>query len=437
MSSTPGTASRASKRLESRVPADGFLIAAGISVLFWVWVLHTVFRPLVPLRPVLVVLAIMVVLWLLNGDARRRLSQMPRPTILYVVGILALAVISVPFSVHDGISFDFLLTNYSLLFVWMILLVAAVRTRRDLEWLLGVTVIGAFVFAVGSWLKDQSGRLAGAGYYDPNDFATMLVCVLAAAVHFLRKRFSLPVRLGAGTVLAFLIFAVIRSESRGAFLGLVAVALTILVLSRGIPRRTRIGAVVVGAMVLSLAASQEYWDRMRTILSPTEDYNYSGKTDSGRMEVWKRGLGYMVQSPVGVGLNAFPQAEGRSALAATRAGQGAGFKWSAAHNSFIQVGAELGLGGAFCMLGLFGAMFRRLIPLARRAPHLDHAVNDDTAMAGTLLACLVGFTVAGSFVSFGYSTVLYLLLGLTLGFFKLLNQPVGGPVPAPVGLRRR
>jgi O-antigen ligase len=263
------------------------------------------------------------------------------------------------------------------------------------------------------------------------------VCVLAAAVHFLRKRFSLPVRLGAGTVLAFLIFAVIRSESRGAFLGLVAVGLTILVLSRGIPRRTRIGAVVVGAMVLSLAASQEYWDRMRTILSPTEDYNYSGKTDSGRMEVWKRGLGYMVQSPVGVGLNAFPQAEGRSALAATRAGQGAGFKWSAAHNSFIQVGAELGLGGAFCMLGLFGAMFRRLIPLARRAPHLDHAVNDDTAMAGTLLACLVGFTVAGSFVSFGYSTVLYLLLGLTLGFFKLLNQPVGGPVPAPVGLRRR
>jgi F0F1-type ATP synthase assembly protein I len=58
-------------------------------------------------------------------------------------------------------------------------------------------------------------------------------------------------------------------------------------------------------------------------------------------------------------------------------------------------------------------------------------------MAGTLLACIVGFTVAGFFVSLGYSTILYLLLGLTLGFFKLLNQTGEGPIPVQGGLRRR
>jgi O-antigen ligase len=432
-----GRETRSSLQSDSRRPPDAFLVAAGISTLFWVWVVHTLVKPLAFTKPTLVMLGAMVTLWILDGDPRRRLQQLPRPMISYLIGLIALATISVPFSVHDGVSFDFLLKDYSLLFVWMVMLVASVRSLRDLEWLLGLTVAGAFVFAAGSWLIDSSGRLSAAGYYDPNDLATMLVCALPAAVHFLRGKFPMAVRVASGSALGFMVFAIIRSDSRGGFLGLVAVGLTILLLSRGIPRRTRIGALVVGGLVLGLGASSEYWERMRTILTPSEDYNFSGKNDSGRMEIWKRGLGYMVQGPFGVGLNAYGQAEGRSELAAARTLAGAGFKWSAAHNSFIQVAAELGVGGAFCMAGLFVAMFRRLIPMARRAPQPERMANDNTALAGTLLACLVGFSVSGFFVSFGYSTVLYLLLGLILGYLKLLNPLVGRPVPLAVGVRER
>jgi O-antigen ligase len=387
--------------------------------MFWVWVLHTVFRPPVPLRPALVSLGILVVMWLADGSPQRSLKGLPRPMIFYLLGLLGLAVVSVPFSVHDGMSADFLTTSYLLIFLWMLMLSSAVRSVHDVEWLLGAAALGAFVFAAGSWLRDDSGRLAGAGYYDANDLAAMLVCIVPAAAHFVRGRFSLGTRLVAGVALGFLVFAVIRTESRGGFLGLMAVGVTILLLLRAVPRRARIGALLVGGLVMGLAASQDYWERMRTILTPSADYNFSGQATSGRMEVWKRGMGYMVSGPFGVGLNAFSVAEGNSATAAARSQAGAGFKWSAPHNSFVQAAAELGVLGGFCMVALFVSLIRRLTVLARRSPRRNPRFDEESAVAGTLLTCLVGFAVSGSFVSFAYSTILYLLLGLAIGFFKV------------------
>jgi len=58
-------------------------------------------------------------------------------------------------------------------------------------------------------------------------------------------------------------------------------------------------------------------------------------------------MGYMVARPfLGVGANAFPQAEGRfSAYGRERQAAGRGVRWAAAHNSFVQVGAEPGVSG--------------------------------------------------------------------------------------------
>jgi O-antigen ligase len=412
---------------------DSFLVMAGVSTLVWIWVWHTIWRPVAQTRPTVITLAILLALWLMDRDRRRSLASLPRTQIYFLTGLLMLAAASVPFSVYARVSLDYLLVDYSLTFLWMLMLASAVRTFADLRWLLGASLIGACGFALSSWFLDKKGALSAMGYYDPNDFAAMLVCILPVAVHFLKGKTTPVMRAIAAGASAFFVLAIMRSESRGGFLGIVVVGLTILFLSRALSRKARLTAVVLGGLALALGGSQEYWDRIRTILNPSEDYNFSGENTAGRMEIWKRGVGYMISSPVGVGIAAFPHADGRSATAASRAAVGRGFKWSAAHNSFVQVSAELGIGGAVLLIALFVSLFHFLIPLARRKPSGDPRRDEEAALAGTLLACFAGFTVVGSFLSFGYSTILYFLIAVILAFMKLVrgagaSLPSGFPV---------
>ncbi len=415
---------------------DPFLIFAGISTLVWIWVWHTIWRPVALSRPTIITLVILLALWMMDRDRRRSLRTLPRPQIYFLLGLLALAAASVPMSVYARISLDFLLVDYGLTFIWTLMLASAVRTHADLRWLLGISLVGAGGFVLAPWFLDKKGALSAMGYYDPNDFAAMLVCALPIAVHFLKGKTSQTVRVLAALATAFFVLAIMRSESRGGFLGIVAVGLTILFLSGALSRRARITAVVLGALALAIGGSQEYWDRIRTILHPSEDYNFSGKNTAGRLEIWKRGLGYMVSAPFGVGLAAFPQADGRSAVAADRKAAGMGFKWSAAHNSWVQVAAELGVGGAVCLMALVVSFFRFLLPLARRRPSGHARRDEESALAGTLLASFTGFVVVGSFLSFGYSTILYFLIAVILAFIKLVRG-TGDSIPTAVPVRAR
>ena len=134
------------------------------------------------------------------------------------------------------------------------------------------------------------------------------------------------VALFAIVALVMILTAIVKSGSRGGFIGLIAVrALRPPSLSRDSGSRATCW---LPSRVLSLFlgfASDKYWTMMSTILHPTKDYNY---TDSeGRVEVWKRGMGYMLHNPVvGVGVAAYPIAEGGSDLAQSQAAQGQGLQ---------------------------------------------------------------------------------------------------------------
>jgi len=200
---------------------------------------------------------------------------------------------------------------------------------------------------------------------------------------------------------------------------------------RGVSAWQRVGTVALLATLLVGLASDKYFDRIGSILQLRQDYNWSGKSETGRMEVWRRGLGYMLDHPLlGVGAAAFPVAEGTLAPEALeRQRYGRGFKWSAAHNSFIQIGAELGVGGLILFIALLTAAFRTLARL-RRAPLPEIAVT-----AQIFTASLVAFVVTASFLSQAYSAYLYTLLGMVLGLAKSASfaRP---PVPVPSAVAR-
>ena len=88
-------------------------------------------------------------------------------------------------------------------------------------------------------------------------------------------------------------------------------------------------------VVLLATASDQYWQQMGTITSE-EDYNHTSET--GRLQIWSRGIGYMLQNPLlGLGPANFPAAEGTLSPFAERQQWGIGVRWNAAHNAFLQV----------------------------------------------------------------------------------------------------
>src|SRR5207245_2469273 len=107
-------------------------------------------------------------------------------------------------------------------------------------------------------------------------------------------------RLGSALGLGVLATAFVRSGSRGGFLAIVAVSLFVFFGYTTIRTQWRVLGMVVIAAVFVATASDRYWTQMRTIVSPEQDYNLTSET--GRLQLWRRGIGYMFKHPVlGVG----------------------------------------------------------------------------------------------------------------------------------------
>src|SRR3989440_588308 len=220
--------------------------------------------------------------------------------------------------------------------------------------------------------------------------------------------------LAAATV--FLMVALGKTGSRGGFLGLVTVGGYLLLRLRGVSTLQRVATVALLAILLSTLASDKYFERMGTMLHLSQDYNWCGKSETGRLAIWRRGLGYMIDHPfLGVGAAAFPVAEGTLAPEAQEQRRyGRGFKWSAAHNSFVQIGAELGVGGLVLFVALLAAAFRTLGRL-RRAPAARIG-----GIAQIFTARLVAFVVTACVLVPAYSAYLYTLLGMILGLARIV-----------------
>ncbi len=405
----------------SRTKPDLLTFLVGGMILTYVWRLQDLYPALgrVKILAVLSVLAALV--WLVDSDRRRNLKRIVGPILLCLGGLFALMIVGIPLSLWPGGSFAFLREEYAKIFFFVIVTAGSVRGLEDLEFYAKALVVGGLVFsatALARWDIDATGRWGDLVYYDANDFAFVLVCALPFVVYFLRRGTPRLMRMMAFVSLLLFIVALARSGSRGGFLGLVAIAIYISIVFRAIPRRVRITAAVVGASVLLVFASEQYWTQMRTMLSPTEDYNWSSET--GRINVWKRGIGYMVRSPIlGVGVDQFYTAEGRlSEVSRARSAVGSGFKWSAPHNSFIQVGAELGVTGLLLFLGAIVGAIKALAGVHRSTFASGRPGAPEEAMSQAVIGGLIAFCVAGFFLTQAYSMILHTLLAFAIGMSK-------------------
>lgn len=401
---------------------DPVLICTAGYVLTVVGRVHDLFPALNVVRPAIVTGLLSILLVALDGRSVRKWTWLSSRTTTYLLALFAWAVLSIPGAIVAGHSFDFVFNDLSKKVLMALVIACAIRGPRDLERIAGVIFVAAALYAAVVMLRFDVGegsdwRLGHLYYYDANDFATFAVSAMPLGVYFGYRARSWLQRMAIVTGMIVISGAFVRAGSRGGLLALVATALFIVLTYRAVSVGKRVAAIVVVGFVVLVAASDRYWTQMSIVLSDT-DYNKTEET--GRLQIWERGLGYVLQFPLlGVGADNFQAAEGTISPMALRQQYGVGVKWSAPHNSFLQIAAELGLPGLVLFVGMLVGAFRAFTRSPRLLRDRWGRPPVPPALKQALKASLLGFVVGAFFLSLAYTELLFTLIALSIAVHKL------------------
>lgn len=262
---------------------------------------------------------------------------------------------------------------------------------------------------------------------DGNDFAWATVIILPLALALVVGRTWLPLKAvglaGAGAC----VLAIVGTQSRG---GTIALAATAFYGWWFVAQRRALGAaaVVVLALGVMMVAPAGYFNRMQTVSGYEED-----NSAQARLQAWGAAIRMAGDYPLGVGAGNFNSAYGRHYNTADgRVGWGAA-RWVSAHSIYFKVLGEYGFLGLGLLIALIvcnirsNVVTRRLI---REAP--GEAPLDDRWPAFVNMS-VIGFAVAGAFLTGVNYPHMFLLTGCTLALRRLVElerRPANVPLPA-------
>jgi len=385
------------------------------------------------LRPGMTFLALALLLVILKPrlvDWKNMTASYPSK---WVLVFFALACGSALFGLSMGGSGTYIMNVYSRNLIFFFLIVIAIRNVHDLALLMwsfvasvGVLVVLAQTVLDLEFTREGLGRLGGGqGLFDANDIGMILVMALPLALLFFFNGKPLTRMLSLGTMIGIPV-TIALTGSRGAMIGLVVVGIAIFITVRRISVVKRLGILAAVAAGLFFAAPDGYWKQMSTLLNLKEDYNYS--VEYGRKGIAKRGIGYMLGRPLfGVGVANFPRAEGTiSPIASARLSEGLSVEWIAPHNTYVNVGAEMGIPALTIWLSLLLGGTVGLWRLRRRLPPSWAYESAERKFLSD--ACLflpisfLGFAVTSIFLSHAYTIVPYVIFAYLGGLHLLVHQ---------------
>lgn len=436
----PGTARgllRALKRGPMPMARDPFHLALLALVVLNISRLHQQFPLLKAMRPELVLTVICVGLAYMKPEF---LSKRPLLGTWPARGVALFAVIacfSALFGISLGHSAVFILNVFGKTVIFSLLVIASVRSARDLYALVWAGVLSAgwlaytsmFVFKMVRY--GSYARLANLDTYDANDVGlVMLVGLSLTLLAFQTSRFV--GKTACGVILVGVGASIAKSGSRGAFVGLLALAGALLILADRVPVTKRLGFVGVTLLAMVVFAPPGYWEQMKTIENPKADYNWN--TVNGRREVALRGLGYMMAYPLfGVGINNFAMAECTISAKAKEHVSGEPIRCTPPHNAYVEAAAETGIPGGLLWLIMVPGGVVWLMRLRRRMP-AAWAVGD--AEQRFLYFCtlyfavlLVGYAAGSFFLSFTWYDVSYYIFALLAGLQVAISDKLRRTAP--------
>lgn len=323
------------------------------------------------------------------------------PQIKYVLLILACIVASIPFSMWRGGSVDALINHLKLLlFIWIV--IQGINSTNDIQkisWSYAFTLLALCLFSLLA-PKLTAGRISVSGTYDSNDLALVMVMSVPILFYMMESHVGLK-KLVLLVTLFLMTIVVLKTGSRGGLLALISVT-GIILYRKGIRYTAiRIPVLIIILLVALSYTSSDMHQRYSDFFAINEDYNNTSQ--GGRLEIWKRGLTLMVNHPLlGTGAGSYAVADG------TTHEWG---KWSAAHNSFIQIGVEL---------GIIALIFQiKLIQISLQAVRRQVDGYPLQWLPKGVEVGLYGYCVGAFFLSWAFSSLFYFFIALSIVYVKV------------------
>jgi len=355
---------------------------------------------------------------------------------------LGLILLSIPFAVVTKRATDIFTAALGYYFLFLIIVRVVTSTRR----LLGVVaaLAAAHLFLIGMTpdivLNTEVRTYIAGGTFlgDGNDFSASL-CILIPmtillALSVKRRWLSLT----AWFAVVVFILAIVGSQSRGATLGLAAVATFLWLFSKR--KVASLMGIALAAMIMVFYASDSYFERMSSIRT----YQTEGSAQ-GRIMAWKAGTRMALDNPIlGVGAGSFAIAFGTTHRPPEIVGP---MPWLTAHSSYFLVLGELGFPGIVAFMALVIGGFRSTMTVRQRVVQAQTGSQLPNGLVPSqalylMSAGMIGFAVAGAFLSAAYYPHIFVLTALlycarTIALAELEQAPAPSSEPKPAVARRR
>jgi O-antigen ligase len=314
-----------------------------------------------------------------------------------------------------GGSFSFLLTYYRTELILLFAIAGLVVTWEECRWVF-YSIAGAAVINILSIVffgqTDENGRrsLSFETIANSNDYAGHLIFVTPFVLWVALTAKSFWLRLLGFMVVAFGLYQILASASRGALLGIVA-ALILLTISAGpkVRRKVLIAApitVVVAFMLMPKAAVTRIFSFSESSAASSDEALESSRI---REQLLRDSVRMTFEHPLfGVGLGQFSANEGSNTM------PGLGFSlYLQPHNSYMQIASENGIPGLLFYLGALFSLFS-LLSKTNQACAGKPKMHDISMAVLCLRISLTGFCVAIFFLNFGYFFYLPTMSGISI-----------------------
>ena len=396
---------------ESRLPFWAMMTFTFI--LFIAPQLH--FPALAPFRIALLTAIVAITTYLFDRVTRGQPIIMRTREMWITAGLIAWAILTVPFSNWPGESVSFLLDVYfkTLAIFWLLSHTVNTLPRlRLVVWALTLMTVPTAVTALdnfisGTFTSDSTQGVDRIVGYDapltgnPNGLALTLNLILPLSVAlFLIARRTL-VRAGLLAVIALDVIAVVVTFSRTGFLTLATTFAMYLWKLRKRPEGGWAVAALLIAVVCIPLFSSSYLDRVSTIINKDSDPTGSAQA---RWSDMVAAANLVVRNPIvgaGVGTNTLALNEER------------GPYWLTVHNVYLQYAVDLGIPGLLLFILLLVRCINNARFVQQRSARVP-AFQDFFYLAEAIQISLVAFAFAACFHTVAYELHVYYFAGLAV-----------------------
>jgi O-antigen ligase len=332
--------------------------------------------------------------WAVNGFGDGRLGK-TKPIVFAMLGYFLWIVLSTLFSPHPELGFPIIeyMAKTILPFVAGVTLI---RTWEQLKQLLWVIVGSCAYLSYEANLIYLSGRDTSRGQLliglDNNSISILIATSFGLAIVMALEETVAWRRYLCFGIAAAMAHVPMFSMSRGGMLGILVSSIVAAIM---VPKNARTwGFILAAIFVGSILAGPSVIDEFATSFKEESELDESAR---GRIDLWRDCTDAMLKHPwFGLGVAHWP-------LVAESYGW---TKGKAAHSTWFQTGAELGVPGLLFLLAFYALTLLAMFRIARNKGPGDDPLP--AMLARMVIASLAGFIASASFVTVdGYELPYY------------------------------